>query len=69
MLARIELNDTKRVRYKTSKNTPMQLNAVHGETAIMSPKSVATPFPPLNSAQIGKIWQFKLENTKDQESF
>jgi hypothetical protein len=55
ILARIELNDTKRVRYKTSKKTPIQLKAVQGETAMMSPNKVATPFPPLNSAQMGKI--------------
>jgi len=55
-LAKIELSETKRVRYNTSIKTPPQLKAVHGETAIINPNKVATPFPPLNSAQIGKMW-------------
>ena len=55
MLASIELNDTKRVRYNTNRNTPIQLRAVQGDTEMIRPNNVATPFPPLNSAHIGKI--------------
>ena len=54
-LAKIELSETKRVKYNTSRKTPPQLKAVHGETAMINPNNVATPFPPLNSAQTGKI--------------
>jgi hypothetical protein len=52
----IELKDTKRVRYRTKRKIVTQLKAVNGEIAMIRPKRVATPFPPLNSAQIGKIW-------------
>ncbi len=54
-LAKIELRDTKRVRKRTKRKTPEQLRAVQGDTAMINPKSVATPLPPLNSAQMGKI--------------
>lgn len=55
MLARIELSETNLVRNKTIKKTPTQPKAVKGEIAIISPKRVATPFPPLKSAQTGNI--------------
>ena len=54
-LAKMELKDTNLVRNNTIKNTPTQPKAVQGEIAIISPNNVATPFPPLNSAQMGKI--------------
>ena len=53
-LAKIELRDTKRVRKRTKRKTPEQLSAVQGDTAMINPKSVATPLPPLNSAQMEK---------------
>lgn len=55
MLARMELNETNLVRKKTSKKTPTQPRAVHGDIATIKPSKVATPFPPLKSAQIGNI--------------
>ena len=54
-LASIELKETKRVRKSTIKNIPTQPRAVHGEIAMIRPKSVATPLPPRNSAQMGNI--------------
>lgn len=54
-LAKIELNETNRVKYKTKEKTPTQPNAVQGEIPRIKPKRVATPLPPLKSAQIGKI--------------
>ena len=54
-LAKIELKETKRVRYNTRINTPTQHNAVHGEMPSTNPNNVATPLPPLKSAQIGNI--------------
>jgi len=55
MLAIIELSDTNLVRNNTSRNTPEHDNAVHGEIPSTRPNKVATPLPPLKSAQIGKI--------------
>ena len=55
MLAKMELKETKRVRYKTNRNTPTQETAVQGDIPKTIPNKVATPLPPLNSAQIGKI--------------
>ena len=53
--ANIELNETKRVKYKTIKNTPIQHKATNGCIATAIPNKVATPFPPLKFAQMGKI--------------
>ena len=55
ILAIIELNETNLVRNKTSKKTPEQDKAVHGEIPNTNPNKVATPLPPRKSAQIGKI--------------
>lgn len=52
--ANMELSETNLVRYSTSRNIPEQARAVHGDMAITTPKSVATPFPPLKLAQTGK---------------
>ena len=54
-LAKMELKDTNLVRNNTIKKTPTQPKAVQGEIAIINPNKVATPLPPLNSAQMGKI--------------
>ena len=56
MLESIELNDTKRVRYNTNKNTPMQHTATSGWIARIIPNKVATPFPPRKPAHMGKMW-------------
>ena len=55
MLAKMELSDTNLVRNNTSRKTPEQDNAVQGDIPSTSPNKVATPLPPLKSAQIGKI--------------
>ncbi len=47
-LAPIEDSETNRVKKNTPKKTAMQTKAVIGNTAITTPKSVATPLPPLN---------------------
>lgn len=54
--ASMELKETNLVKYKTMRKTPVQASAVQGEIPITIPNSVATPFPPLKLAQIGKIW-------------
>ncbi len=54
-MSRIELRETNLVKYYTNKKTPTQQSAVQGEIPNTRPKSVATPLPPLKSAQIGKI--------------
>ena len=51
----IELRETNLVKNRTIKKTPTHPNAVQGEIAIINPSNVATPLPPLNYAQLGKI--------------
>ncbi len=51
----IELSETKRVRYNTDRNTATQHDATLGCIATTIPNKVATPFPPLKFAQIGKM--------------
>lgn len=53
--ANMELKDTKRVVNKVKANTTKQSKATAGCIANAIPKMVATPFPPLKPAQIGKI--------------
>ena len=47
-------NDTKPEEMKTIINNPKQIPAVSGCKAITTPNEVATPFPPLKCAKIGK---------------
>ena len=51
----IEANETYFVKTKTSRNTAKQHSAVCGLRPKNTPKDVATPFPPLKPAKIGKI--------------
>jgi hypothetical protein len=54
MDAKMELRDTKRVEINDIKNTTKQIKATIGWMAKVIPNKVATPFPPLKFAQIGK---------------
>ena len=60
----MELRDTKRVEIKEIKNIPKQISATTGWMAKVIPNNVATPFPPLKFAQIGKIWPMTAANPK-----
>ncbi len=40
-----------------------QLKAITGFTAIIAPKEVATPFPPLNPRYIGQLWPITTNTT------
>ena len=55
ILASIELSETNLVRYKTKAKIPTHEMAVHGDIPRTIPNKVATPLPPLKSAQMGKI--------------
>lgn len=52
--ATIAPNDTYWKRIKIIKKRDTQINAANGCNPIITPKDVATPFPPLNCAKIGK---------------
>ena len=52
--ANMELSDTNRVKNSTKKKTATQHIATTGFVPITIPSKVATPFPPLKSAKIGK---------------
>ena len=47
-------NETKCVERKTIKNTAIQIKAADGCKPMITPKDVATPFPPLKFAKQGK---------------
>jgi hypothetical protein len=52
----IEETDTIPVSNSTTRKTPMQQRVSKGCKARNTPKTVATPFPPLNPAKRGNIW-------------
>jgi hypothetical protein len=52
----IEETDTIPVINNTTRKTPMQQIVSKGCKARNTPKTVATPFPPLNPAKRGNIW-------------
>ena len=43
-------------RIKTTKNSKIQIPAAKGVNPIITPREVATPFPPLNFRVTGKTW-------------
>ena len=59
-------NETKRKAKKTIKNIHKQIPAARGLTPKSNPKAVATPFPPLKFAKIGKTWP--ITAVKDAQS-
>jgi hypothetical protein len=54
-LASIELSETYFDMKNVIKNRIMEHNEAIGKTAIINPKIVATPLPPLKPTYIGKI--------------
>lgn len=56
-------SDTKRDRRNTIKKMSKQINAANGLIPKTMPNDVATPFPPLKSAKIGKT----CPNTAEKE--
>ena len=43
----------------TNNQTKQQIIPIRKESAIVAPRNVATPLPPLNFSQIGKQWPTK----------